>query len=167
MNKRTLLILAFTVAIIGIWGARMYHVNAGVARTYEIEKRMPGDAIHLDHAELKVEDISYGKAKNGLIPVTVNMKLTNSGEKETSVLIIVESKLAYGLEYYQTMDGEYDPELLRHLPAGTSAPVTLTFHIPPKHKDKSAVLYIDPSLYKDQVNAYYQKGKRYGIAVEI
>lgn len=171
MSKKMILLLSIIFAGLIIWGFRVYTVNAGVAKTYEIQSFKIGDSIKLDHAELKVIDFQYGEEnnKNGdqSLPVKVAMEVMNTSNKDISVQRLIETKLAYGMDYYQTMEGEFEGEQLKKLSPNTSIQIPLVYYVDPKYNDKSAKLYFDQSLYKKQVIDQYHHGKRYGIAVDL
>ncbi|MEK0290046.1 hypothetical protein P5F77_06110 [Caldifermentibacillus hisashii] len=98
MSKKMILLLSIIFAGLIIWGFRVYTVNAGVAKTYEIQSFKIGDSIKLDHAELKVIDFQYGEEnnKNGdqSLPVKVAMEVMNTSNKDISVQRLIETKLA-------------------------------------------------------------------------
>ncbi|PLR78598.1 hypothetical protein CU633_05055 [Bacillus sp. V3-13] len=171
MNKKTILFLSVAAIAFIIWGVRVYNVNAGVAREYEIKTYQLGETILLDNATFRVTDLTSGQVQDAdgyeSFPLTVEMELQNTSDKDISVIRIIEAKLAYGIDYYQTNEGDFDASQLQSLPPGSSVNFILTYHVEPNNLDKNPLLYIDQSLYSDQVNAKYKEGLRYGVAVEL
>ncbi|MFC0190070.1 hypothetical protein ACFFJY_17375 [Fictibacillus aquaticus] len=171
MGKKKIIALAAVLLAVIAWGTRVYYVNAEVARKYNVETFRIGDIVPIDEAEFKVKNISYGKAEktNGFtfVPFSVEMEVKNTSDKNVSAINLIETKLAFGYNYYQTRDGEFEPVTLRNLPPGATETILLTYQVDAKFKDTKGKLYLDQHLYKEHVSKEYKKGKRYGIAIEF
>jgi hypothetical protein len=171
MRKKTIFILSIIVIAILVWGIRVYSLNAGVAKKYEIETFDISDTFQIDNSNVKVISFEYGEidTENDFpsIPVTIEIEVTNTSNEAISVRKLVESKLAYGMDYYQTMDVIMDREQVRNLPPNTTTKITLIFPVNPKYKGENAALYLDQSLYANKVSDKFKDGKRYGIAVNL
>jgi hypothetical protein len=171
MNKRTIIIL--TVAIVALigWSLRVYVVNEGVAKKYEIKTYHVGDTISLGNATFKVTKITQGKVKKEhgyeSFPLTAVMEVRNTTDKDTSITGVIEAKLAYGMDDSQTMEGNYDVSKLRKLPPNEVTTVTLIYHVKPEYERKAAKLYINQNLYEKRVLEKYKQGKRFGIAINL
>lgn len=168
MKKKIIIPILVLLALV-IWGVRVYHVNSGIAKAYDIKTYQIGDNIPLGNATFKVKKFSYGTIEKDhnfkFVPLMVEMQVRNTSNKDISMIKIIESKLAYGMDYYQTNIGEFDTGKLRKLPPNKTANITLTYQVKPENKGRKAKLYIDQSLYDKLVRDKYQEGKRYGIAV--
>lgn len=171
MNRRIAVTFLVSLIVLIIWGVRVYSVNKDVAKKYDIDSFEVGQLIPIDSAELIVSNIQYGGVEDDhgfhSVPVTVSMGIKNTSGDTINILRIIESKLSYGLDYYQTMEGNYDTDQLRNLQANETAEISLIFHVHAKYKDEIAKLFIDQSLYSKKVIDKYQGGERYGISVNL
>jgi hypothetical protein len=171
MDKKKLIYLVAALLLLTVWGTRVYYVNANVAKKYEIQSFYKGDQVSLSEASLIVKNISYGKINkvNGMefVPLIIEMEVQNTSDQNISVIKLIEAKLAYGYDYYQTNQGEFSPDTLRSLPPHTTEHFTLKYEIRSKYKDKHAKLYLDQSLYGNEVKEKYNQGKRYGVVINL
>ena len=172
MNRGTIILLAVAFIVIAAgWGIRVYQVNVDVAKSYEIQMHKKGERLTFENVALEVKDFHYGEEQKEegyeFVPVEMEMEIINESEKNLSIIKVIESKLAYGMDYYQTTEGDFDVEKLRNLPPETKTNITLIFNVKPEYKNKKAKLYIDQSLYSSEVKEKYKKGKRLGIAIEL
>ncbi|MBP3040958.1 DUF4352 domain-containing protein [Bacillaceae bacterium Marseille-Q3522] len=171
MNKKRIAVLSIFVIAFIIWGVRVYQVNAGVAKKYHIETFGQGDTITIGNATLQVTDFQYGELEKEndfeYYPLTITMVLHNTSDESMSLVGIIYTKLAYGMSYYQTIEGDYDSDQLQRISPDETINITLIYDVKPEDYGKKAMLYIDQGLYADQVEEQYKKGKRYGIAVEL
>lgn len=172
MNRGTVILLtvAFIVTAAG-WGIRVYQVNVDVAKSYEIQMHKKGERVAFEDVALEVKNFHYGEVQKEegyeFVPVEMEMEISNESNKNLSIIKVIESKLAYGLDYYQTTEGDFDVNQLRDLPSGTKTNIVLLYNVKPEYKNKIAKLYIDQSLYSSEVKEKYKKGKRLGIAIEL
>ncbi|ESU34081.1 hypothetical protein G3A_02965 [Bacillus sp. 17376] len=172
MNRGTIILLAVAFIVIAAgWGIRVYQVNVDVAKSYEIQMHKKGERVAFENVALEVKDFHYGEEQKEegyeFVPVEMEMEIINESEKNLSIIKVIESKLAFGMDYYQTIEGDFDVEKLRNLPPETKTNITLIFNVKPEYKNKKAKLYIDQSLYSSEVKEKYKKGKRLGIAIEL
>ncbi|MFC4619991.1 hypothetical protein ACFO4N_14855 [Camelliibacillus cellulosilyticus] len=172
MRKRTILILVVIVLAFAAWGVRVYTVNAGVARHYDIRTYQIGDTINLGDTTFKVKQFSYGKKVKktvgyNWVTASVVMEVRNTSDKALAITKIIESKLAYDMDVIQTRDGDFDVGKLRSLPPNETTEIRLDFDVRAVHKGESAKLYLDQDLYYPLVEKKYKEGKRYGIAVKL
>ncbi|MBB2481719.1 DUF4352 domain-containing protein [Bacillus sp. APMAM] len=171
MKRKTMILLIVVIlAFIG-WGIRVYFVNDGIAKKYEIKTYKAGEIVPFDKATFQVNNVQYGKAENNngykSIPVSIDMEVKNTSDKNVSLINIIETKLTYGGNYLQTNEGNFDAEELQDLPPNSTVNFTLLYHVPLQYKGKKGKLYIDQSFYRKQVDAKYKKGKRYGISIAL
>lgn len=171
MRKRTLIILVIAVVMLAVWTARVYAVNQGVAKEYDIDMYQIGDVITLDDATFKVKDVAYGNIEEEYgfkwIPVSIDMEVQNKTSDDISITDILTLTLAYGMYTLQTREGDVDVDQLRHLPPGETSEFTLDFNVRKEYTDEDGKIYIDRSLYEKKVIEKYDEGKRYGIAVDL
>ncbi|RYL87309.1 hypothetical protein [Sporolactobacillus sp. THM19-2] len=171
MSVRKIVILTVIFIAVAAWSVRVYQVNAGVARTYQVKTYQTGRDIPLRNAVLHVKGVTYGKItrENGFqfVPATVTMEVRNSSNKDISISRIVETKLTYGMDYYQTMTGTFNKSELRRLSPSKSTTIILKYQVRPNRKGEKAKLYFAQDLYPRLVLDQYKKGIRYGIAVQL
>jgi hypothetical protein len=169
--KRNIIVSFVIIVGLIIWGTRVFYVNKGVAKEYTIHTYNLNHKIVLDDAILKITGIKYGQMEKNnqfaTVPVTVNMQITNVSDKTISVISLIEAKFAFGRDYFQTRDGNFDPAQLQNLNPQKSLEFTLIYHINPKYKNKTGMLYIPQNLYEKQVKRQYEKGYRLGMAVRL
>ncbi|WP_100487633.1 hypothetical protein [Sporolactobacillus pectinivorans] len=171
MIKKKYLIILVAVLAVAAWTFRVYQVNHGVAKDYQIKTYQVGKTVPFDSATFKVTGFSYGNLVKtsgfSSVPLSVEMEVHNTSDKSLSIIKLIETKLAYGYDYYQTREGNFNINELRQLPPKATAKLTLRFDVDPKYKGKRAKLYIDQSLYGRQVLEKYKNGVRYGIYVHL
>ncbi|TCP29951.1 uncharacterized protein DUF4352 [Scopulibacillus darangshiensis] len=172
MRRKRSVILVLSMIALVVWGVRVYYVNHGVARNYKIKTYQIGDTISFGDATFKVKKFFYGdntKKEGGSkwIPVSVEMEVKNTSDKNISIKKVVEAKLAYGMDYYQTMEGNFDVNKLRKLPPNASTNISLKYDVNINHKGENAKLYIDQTLYEKIVREKYEQGIRYGISINL
>lgn len=169
--KWKIAIPVFALLVLVAWGIRVYQVNAGVANQYTIKTYQEGDSISLGHSILKITNFSYGKpqTKHGFrsVPAKVVMKVKNTSNHAINITRLIETKLTYGRNSYQTMNGNYSVGQLKSLSPNQTAKITLTYAVHEKFKGKDAKLYIVQTAYKKLVEKNYKQGKRFGIAVQL
>ena len=169
--KIKLLLLVLFLFGVGIWGYRVYEVNKGVAIKYDLDTYQKDEWIADDKLRFTVIDLSYGAIEGdedySYVPATVKMEVENTSEETISVSKLIESKLSYGMDYYQTMDGEFDVNQVKELPPNTTIPITLVYSVAPKYKNKAAQFYIDQNLYTEKAKEQFKHGKRYGIVIDL
>lgn len=170
MKKKVVIPIVVLLAFI-VWGIRVYEVNAGVAKSYEIKSYKIGNPIALDNAVLKVQKVKFGKISTQhnftSFPVKVTMQVQNTSQKKISITSIVAAKLAYGMDVYQTNEGNFNIGKIKQFPPESSTYITLLYHVKPKDKGKKPKLYLSQDLYGKRVKEVYNKGKRLGIAVQL
>lgn len=170
MKIKLFLLVLFFVGV-GIWGYRVYEVNNGVAIKYDLDTYQKNEWIADDKLTFTVTDLSYGVIEGdedySYVPATVKMEVKNTSDETISVSKLIESKLSYGMDYYQTMDGEFDVKQVKELPPNTTIPITLIYSVAPEYKDKAAQFYIDQNLYIEKVKEQFQQGKRYGVVFDL
>ncbi|WP_353948547.1 hypothetical protein ABNN70_01660 [Sporolactobacillus sp. Y61] len=93
--------------------------------------------------------------------------MRNSSNKDISISRIVETKLTYGMDYYQTMTGTFNKSELRRLSPSKSTTIILKYQVRPNRKGEKAKLYLAQDLYAPLVLDQFKKGVRYGIAVQL
>ncbi|WP_077324729.1 hypothetical protein [Virgibacillus siamensis] len=171
MNKKKWMLVILSVVLVVVWGFRVYQVNAGVAKEYKINTYELGEEIRLDNAILQIKRASYGKMKTEnnykSIPFTIEMEVHNVSNKNIDVMHLLTAKLGYGLDYFQTRDGEFSVEKLRSLEPDMTAKIILIYHVSPKYKGDRPKVYLDQRLYKDRVMRNYEEGYRLGIAIQL
>jgi|GEM_PF-2166645 hypothetical protein len=171
MNKKRGVVIMVALLIAVAWGVRVYQVNDGVAKKYDIQTYRIGESIPLEHAQLTITRFTYGNVENKdgfqTVPATLEMTVKNTSDQTISVARLIEAKLAYDMDYIQTMEGSYDAQKIRQLPPHARVDITLVFDVAPKFKGKKAKLYLDQTLYKSRVIRASHQGKRYGIAVDL
>ena len=171
MNKKTLMITFIGLILVLSWGTRVYCVNKGVAKAYDIQTFNVGDKVPIQQANITVSSTNYGAVKEQsgtkFVPFTIHMQVTNSSKENVSVIKLIEAKLAYGREYYQTKKGEFNVIELKKLGPGKTTTIKLQYDVRAKHKGERAMLYLSQGLYVDKVKKEYDLGKRYGIAVKL
>ncbi|TGA96890.1 hypothetical protein E4665_13590 [Sporolactobacillus shoreae] len=171
MSKMKIAILAVLIVAAAVWLVRVYQVNEGVAKKYQIRTYQVGQNVPFGNATLNVKSLTYGRLTNNhgfkTIPATVTMQIRNTSTKNISILKIVEAKLAYGLDYYQTMSGNFNKSELLQLQPSHSTTVILRFSVKPNHKGERPKIYFDQNLYAPLVLKEYKKGIRYGIGVQF
>ncbi|MDC3414314.1 hypothetical protein NC797_14880 [Aquibacillus sp. 3ASR75-11] len=170
MNKKSIIVLSVVIVVMISWGVRVYYVNDGIAKEYDIKTYQVLDNVLFDNATYKVIDFRYGAIEEDdskTIPLTIEMEVQNTSDKSIAISRIIETKLAYGLDFYQTRDGDFDIYELKNLPPKTTTNIKLTYQVKPKYNGKEAKLYIPQDLYGEQVMDKYQTGKRYGIVIQL
>jgi len=169
--KVKILLTVLTLAVAIGWGVRVYNVNAGVAKKYEIGIFQVGEEVTLDNVVFKVSAINYGDVETieefQFVPAIIEIQVQNISNENIQIGKIIESKLAYGMDYYQTMEGDFDKEKLRNLQPNETAIISLNYTIDPVYRGEKGLLYIDQSLFGEKVLDKYKQGKRYGVAVEL
>ncbi|MCM3738574.1 hypothetical protein M3215_23065, partial [Bacillus cytotoxicus] len=63
MSKKKISFLIIAVILLSVWGFRVYDVNKGVAKAYEIQTYRVGDNVALGDATLKIKSVTYGEAE--------------------------------------------------------------------------------------------------------
>ncbi|SDJ81836.1 DUF4352 domain-containing protein [Sediminibacillus albus] len=172
MNRKRFLVLLFVIVVVAAYSARVYAVNKGVAKEYSIESFAVGDEISLGNAVLTVEDVRYGeeteeKYDQEWIQCTVTMGLENTSEEAISKAKVIETKLAYGRDVYQTNQGNFDINALLNIEPGKQEKIELTYEVKAEDQQGQGKLYIVQDLYPELVEKVYKQGKRYGIAVDL
>lgn len=161
----------FILLVLVAWGIRVYQVNAGVANQYTIKTYHEGDSISLGNSDLKIKNFSYGKSqtKHGFRSVSAKlvMQLKNTSNHAIDGTKLIATKLTYGRNSYQTMNGNFNVSQLKSLSPNQTANITLTYAVHEKFKGQDAKLYIVQQAYKKLVNKKYKQGKRFGIAVQL
>ncbi|GGE53082.1 hypothetical protein GCM10011391_34960 [Pullulanibacillus camelliae] len=171
MNKKLTVTLVIVALALAVWGIRVYKVNVGVAKTYAIKTYHKNDSIPIDYANVRVKQVSEGALQKAgsykYIPVSVTLQVHNKSTQTLSVIKLIESQLAYGLDVYQTNQGKFDASQLQHLAPNTSTQLTMVFQVKPDDKGKTAKLYFSQDLYPQLIKDNFKMGKRYGIAVQL
>ena len=171
MKKTKVMIIIIGLIIILSWSVRVYYVNKGIAKEYDIKTYQLDDTISFGNANFRITKMTLGTPKEEnnqtYIPLSIEMDIENTSSSDISVIKLIESKLAYNQLYYQTNEGQFDTERLRTLPPNQKETLTLTYQIDTQHKQERPTLYIDQSLYRDLVLQEYQMGKRLGIAIKL
>ncbi|GAA0608538.1 hypothetical protein GCM10009001_27350 [Virgibacillus siamensis] len=171
MSKKKWILVILSVMLVIAWGFRVYQVNAGVATEYKIKTYKLGEEIKLDNAILQIKSASYGKTEveNNYksVPLTLEMEVRNISDKKIDVMHLITAKLGYGLEYFQTRDGNFDVEKLRSLKPDMSTNIVLIYHVSPKYNGKTPKIYLNQHLYEKKVVDSYKEGVRLGIAVQL
>jgi hypothetical protein len=170
MKVKLILLVLFFVGV-SAWAYRVYNVNKGVALKYDLATYQMGDWISDEKLTFMITELSYGEIEGdgdySFVPATVKMEVKNISDENISVSKLIESKLSYGMDYYQTMDGEFDVKQVKELPPNKTIPITLLYSVAPEYKDKAAQFYIDQNLYTEKVKEQFKHGKRYGIVVDL
>lgn len=171
-RKTPLIIAAFVLAFI-VWGVRVYYVNAGVAKAYEIKTYQVNDRIPFDNAICNVTSFTYGKKeKKGSfvsVPLKINITVQNTSNKTLNITKVIEAKLSYGYDVYQTspFEGDFNVNQLKNLSPNSSTKLTLLYHVKPSQKGQQAMLYFAQPLYGQLVMEKFKQGKRYGVGVKL
>jgi hypothetical protein len=169
---KKLMFFLVVLAIVLSASFRVYSVNKGVPTEYEIERFSVGDQISLGKATLKVTNVNFGNEVEELygqewLDLDIEMEIENTSDETISALSIIESKLAFDLDVYQTNQGDFNPSVLQNLEPGIKETIKLTYNVKAEQQHEQAEIYLSQALFPELVEAKYKEGKRYGIVIEL
>lgn len=174
-KRNRLIIFSVILMLVTVCIFRYYEINHNVARKYQIDKYSIGQTFKLDDYEIKVNSFKIENSNDNrsqTLDCIIDVEIRNITKKTLVCGPIECSSLSLGTDFSNcaTVIGEVN-KINKFLP-NSKANITLQYVFPKElynsySKNSIFSLYIDKSLYKNQILKKAKENKLYGKCVDL